>query len=310
MSMNTASSQCLPHLSLPVDVRAKRLRHLAWIVLLMLLVLSMSGCSIFKSSSSGGGYYQNDGPGDPSQLDPDKLQDAVPRVEPLMSGPNKPYTVLGQRYVPDTREIPFTQRGMASWYGKQFHGRPTSSGEKYNMYEMTAAHTTLPIPCYVRVTNVANGRSVIVRVNDRGPFHQSRIIDLSYAAAYKLGYVNKGTAEVIVERIMPSDIAAGRVSSSGSSTSGSTVSSGASSDVLAGGYFVQIGAYGSQTSAQSLVSRLGSQDRSIGSNLRVTHDGRYYRVYAGPYRTSTEAQVAARAVETLVGVQPLVLNRP
>lgn len=183
----------------------------SWAILLALVcMMVLSGCSMFRKPTAGGGYYQNDGPGNP-RLSASQLRDAVPRVDPLLSGPNKPYTVLGKRYVPDTRERPFRQRGYASWYGKQFHGRPTSSGEKYDMYAMTAAHTTLPIPCYVRVTHVGNGRSVIVRVNDRGPFHDKRIIDLSYAAAYKLGFINQGTAEVIVERIMPADIRAGRL---------------------------------------------------------------------------------------------------
>jgi rare lipoprotein A len=99
--------------------------------------------------------------------------------------------------------MPYRQRGLASWYGRKFHGKPTSSGERYDMYAMTAAHTILPIPSYVRVTNLSNGRSVVVRVNDRGPFHPDRIIDLSYAAAYKLGYVNAGSTRVEVEAILP-----------------------------------------------------------------------------------------------------------
>ena len=287
----------------------------------MLLTVAVSGCSIFKrSSGSGGGYYQNDGPGDPSKVDANNLPDAVPRVEPLMSGPNKPYTVNGKRYVPDTREVPYRQRGRASWYGRQFHGRQTSSGEVYDMYAMTAAHTTLPIPCYVRVTNVSNGRTVIVRVNDRGPFSNSRIIDLSYAAATKLDFINQGTAEVIVERIMPADIAAGRVNSGSSAVSsgshnsggvsqGTSGSTGVQPHVLSGGYFVQIGAYSTQHSAQALVSRLSAQNSSLHSALRITHDGRYYRVYAGPYSSQSQARNVGNQIESQIGARVLILER-
>ena len=117
-----------------------------------------------------------------------------PRVEPIrVGGPNKPYTVLGQSYTPEREDLPFTERGLASWYGTRFHGRRTASGELYSVYGLTAAHRTLPIPSYARVTNPANGRSVVVRVNDRGPFLNSRIMDLSYTAAWKLGYADKGS---------------------------------------------------------------------------------------------------------------------
>jgi rare lipoprotein A len=139
----------------------------------------------------------------------DEVPDAVPKIEPIRpGGPNKPYEVLGQRYVPLTSDEPFTERGLASWYGRKFQGHPTASGELYNMYAMTAAHPTLPIPSYVRVRNPANGREVIVRVNDRGPFHSKRIIDLSYTAALKLDLL-KGVAPVEIERITYDDIRTG-----------------------------------------------------------------------------------------------------
>ena len=114
---------------------------------------------------------------------------------------------FGKRYVPLTRVGPFQQKGIASWYGRRFHGNPTSSGEPYDMYKMTAAHPILPIPSFARVTNISNGRSVVVRINDRGPFHSNRIIDLSYAAAYKLGYVAAGSTRVLVEQIVPGGVA-------------------------------------------------------------------------------------------------------
>lgn len=159
------------------------------------------------AGSGRGGYYQDDGPGDKT---PDNLlatPDADPRVEPYSRSGNKPYVVFGKSYVPVLDNRPFRQRGVGSWYGKKFHGQKTSSGEIYDMYKMTAAHPTLPIPSYVRVTNLANGNQVIVRVNDRGPFHSGRIIDLSYTAALKLGYIGRGSAELEVERLLPEDIA-------------------------------------------------------------------------------------------------------
>ena len=123
----------------------------------------------------------------------------MPRIEPYASGANRPYVVFGQRYVPDTTGQPYRKQGIASWYGKKFHGNSTSIGEPYDMYAMTAAHTTLPVPSYARVTSLVNGRTVIVRVNDRGPFHSDRIMDLSYVAAYKLGIIGPGSGQVVVE---------------------------------------------------------------------------------------------------------------
>jgi rare lipoprotein A len=130
-----------------------------------------------------------------------QVPDAVPRVEPLRAGgANKPYQAGGRLYVPIATDLPLVERGGASWYGRKYHGRPTSSGEPYDMFAMTAAHPTMPIPSYARVTNPANGRQVIVRVNDRGPFVPGRIIDLSYTAALKLDTL-RGVTPVVVERL-------------------------------------------------------------------------------------------------------------
>jgi rare lipoprotein A len=163
----------------------------------MLACLALAACG----SSPKGGYYKDDGPGE--RAPPSSTPDAVPRLEPLHRFANRPYEVFGKSYVPHTALQPFRQRGAASWYGKRFHGNRTSSGEAYDMYKMTAAHPTLAIPSYARVTNLANGKSVVVRVNDRGPFHAGRIIDLSYAAAARLGYLQAGSAQVEVESIVP-----------------------------------------------------------------------------------------------------------
>jgi len=145
-----------------------------------------------------GGYYQNDGPGaKPPPLA--SIPDAAPRVEPLNRFANRPYNRFGKDYVPLTSVQPYKERGMASWYGRQFHGQKTSSGEVYDMYAMTAAHPRLPIPSYARVTNLSNRKSVVVRVNDRGPRRKDRILDVSYRAAKRLGFSGAGLARVRIE---------------------------------------------------------------------------------------------------------------
>lgn len=202
-------------------------RCIAWPAVLALVAL-LSACgstpkradtpTATKSAGSGapptkrgGGYYLDDGPGDTPPANLEYLPDAVPRVEKYASGANRPYNVFGVDYVPDLSGKPYKQRGTGSWYGRKFHGQRTSNGEIYDMYAMTAAHPTLPLPSYALVTNLTNGKSVIVRVNDRGPFLHNRIMDLSYAAALKVGYLSSGSGQIEVEMLMPADIAAGRI---------------------------------------------------------------------------------------------------
>jgi len=162
-----------------------------------LLALLLAACTVPRG----------DGPPRHLRINLDAIPDAIPRAEPLARGGNKPYVVNGRRYVPDVSGQPYRARGLASWYGQKYHGNKTAMGETYNMTAMTAAHPTLPLPSYARVTRSDTGASVIVRINDRGPFVAGRIIDLSYAAAYKLGIIEMGTAEVLVERIMPQEMA-------------------------------------------------------------------------------------------------------
>jgi rare lipoprotein A len=159
-----------------------------------------------------GKYFQNDGPG---TVPPEALlsiPEPTPRDEPLAAFANRPYVVFKRAYAPTNERTPWRERGMASWYGRKFHGRLTATGEKYDMYSLTAAHRTLPLPSYVRVTNLANRRSIVVRVNDRGPFLRNRIIDVSYAAAAQLGFAGTGRALVEIEAILaPSRIAVGEL---------------------------------------------------------------------------------------------------
>src|SRR6186713_1852063 len=172
------------------------------------LILAACGTSPPKPSSSppapiSSKYYSTDGPGDAPPANLDSIPDATPKLEPLHRFANRPYTVLGQDFVPATSLRPYRERGVASWYGRKFHGQKTSNGETYDMYAMTAAHPTLPLPSYAKVTNVSTGKSVVVRVNDRGPFLQGRIIDLSYAAAHRVGIAGPGSGAVEVEAIIP-----------------------------------------------------------------------------------------------------------
>ena len=164
----------------------------------LVAVALLAACS---SAPKKGGYYKDDGPGASPPGNLASIPDASPRAEPLHKFANRSYERFGKTYTPLASAAGFKQRGLASWYGKKFHGQKTSSGELYDMYAMSAAHPTLPIPSYARVTNVANRKSVVVRINDRGPFHGDRIIDLSYAAAHRLGFVQRGSAEVEVESI-------------------------------------------------------------------------------------------------------------
>lgn len=267
----------------------------------VLAVLFLTACG----GSNKGGYYKDDGPprNPPSNLD--SIADATPRVEPLARGPNRPYTIMGKRYVPDTSGQPYRKRGIASWYGRKFHGNPTSNGERYDMFAMTAAHTTLPIPSYVRVTRVSNGKSVIVRVNDRGPFLHNRVIDLSYAAAHRLGMVQAGSAEVVVERIMPEQIRAGTWRSGGATAASTPTPRPASLPNTAGSngaMFVQIGAFRDQANAQNLATQAAGR---IPVNAPVEVDtgpDQVYRVRVGPFNSREAAERAANPIGQALGV--------
>ncbi|MEO6033560.1 MAG: septal ring lytic transglycosylase RlpA family protein [Burkholderiaceae bacterium] len=192
-------------------MHATRTWSLGAATLLLALAAVLGGCASGPTPPGGGTLPLpgRDGPEANPPADLERVPDAEPRIEPIrLGGPNKPYQVLGRSYVPITQDVPFTERGLASWYGRKFQGRRTANGEVYDMYAMTAAHPTLPLPSYARVRNPANGREVVVRVNDRGPFHPGRIIDLSYTAALKLG-VLRGVAPVELSRITFDDIRTG-----------------------------------------------------------------------------------------------------
>jgi rare lipoprotein A len=260
-------------------------------------------------------YYKDDGPGDSPPANLDAIPDAVPRVEPLHRFANRPYTVLGRDYVPATSLRPYRERGIASWYGRKFHGEKTSTGEIYDMYAMTAAHPTLPLPSYARVTSVATGKSVVVRVNDRGPFLHNRVIDLSYAAADRIGIAQKGSGEVEVEAILPlttPTVVAGAplppvASAPESSTTSAARPMGEPAPSvpvasLDGGYVVQLGAFASYANAQNFVAHVSNQIAPLGVEPGVRQVSGLFRVYIGPYPARDDAKRMADRLRDALGM--------
>lgn len=289
----------------------------------------------------GGGYYLDDGPGENPPPDLDRIPDAVPRPEPLHRGALRPYTVMGRNYTPMTSLAPYSARGVASWYGRRYHGKPTSSGEPYDMYAMTAAHPVLPIPSYAKVTNLKNGRSVVVRINDRGPFLSGRLIDLSYTAAYKLGVLNGGSAYVEVETITPDLYASyatpARVAATAPAAPAvQAAQAGGDGDAIArlalaadasdmpapvpqttappgpagaGGIYLQLGAFGSRENAESYLSKVQGRLAGLAERLQLMLRDGYYRVHAGPYDSAAQARAAAERMSQTLGTLPLLVNR-
>ncbi len=286
----------------------------------------------------GGGYYLDDGPGENPPPDLDRVPDAMPRPERLHRGALRPYTVMGRNYTPMTAISPYRARGVASWYGRRYHGKPTSSGEPYDMYAMTAAHPVLPIPSYAKVTNLKNGRSVVVRINDRGPFLSDRLIDLSYTAAYKLGVLNGGSAYVEVETITPDryatyatpnglaapDVAPAAQASvdddpiarlavaaeAGSASAPAVdVPDATASQAAPGAVYLQLGAFGSRENAESYLSHVKAQLEGFTERLQLLMRDGYYRVNAGPYDTASQARAAAERLLQALGTRPVLVTR-
>lgn len=287
---------------------------------------SPQGAQGSSSASSGhGAYYKDDGPHAELPANLDVIPDARPHVEPLHRPALRPYTVLGQRFVPMTALQPYRERGRASWYGRRFHGKPTAIGEPYNMYAMSAAHPTLPLPSYARVTNLGNGRSVVVRVNDRGPFLHSRIMDLSYAAAHRLGYINAGSAMVEVEAIMPGDFEATRIADvappapslamapiPATQPAAATTMPGVTptrTDAGVSGAYLQLGAFATPAGAEGLVERVRREMGLFADRLHVLDDGGRYRLQLGPFISADEARREAVRIGALLNLQPFVVIR-
>jgi len=254
-------------------------------------------------------YYLDDGPGANPPANLDAIPDAVPRAEPLHRFANRPYVVLGREYVPATSLRPYRERGVASWYGRKFHGQKTSTGDVYDMYAMTAAHPTLPLPSYARVTNPANGRSVVVRVNDRGPFLHDRVIDLSYAAAHRLGIAQNGSGEVEVEAIVPADVRVAAAPLPPVATAAApapatpiVAASDVASPVAGAGFVVQLGAFSNYANAQAFLAHVQNQMRTAQVEAKVRQAASLYRVYVGPFADRDEARRTADRIQSAFGL--------
>lgn len=239
-----------------------------------------------------------DGPG--RQTLPSTPPDAVPKPERKSERGNPEfYHVNNQRYFVLASSEGYHERGIASWYGEKFHGRPTSSGEPYNMYAMTAAHKTLPLPSYVEVTNLQNGLKTVLRVNDRGPFHDNRIIDLSYAAALKLDIVNKGTALVEVKAVTAGD--GTKVANTATKpTFHASASTQQKDDRFHNRIFIQIGAFASRENAERLLGNLLEQKFTHVQIIQATSDAGYvHRVRIGPMHTINATDLAVERLQAL-----------
>ena len=286
------------------------------------LMLALTGCGTTPkktdphkqssaSTAKSGAYYLDDGPGENPPPNLDAIPNAVPKTEKLHSGANRTYTVFGKTYVPNVSNEPFRQQGVASWYGRKFHGQKTSIGETSDMYAMTAAHPTLPLPCFVRVTNPANGKSVVVRVNDRGPFHSDRIIDLSYTAAAKLDYARRGSAMVIVERVFAGDRDQINTASLAASALLAPPPAGTAvvvSPVIpeAGGLYLQLGAFSSMENAEIFRARLVRELDWNREPIQVSRKDNLYRVRMGPYHSREEADAIAAQVRRSHDFSPVI----
>ena len=281
---------------------------------LILLVTAIAGCSTPSR------YSMDTDAAPDTELDVSELPDPIPVYEPKSRGGNKPsYEVWGKTYHVLPSAEGYKERGGASWYGAKFHGHKTSNGETYNMYEMSAAHKSLPLPTYAKVTNLDNGRSVIVRINDRGPFHEGRIIDLSYAAAKKLGYYSSGIAHVEVEAITVAP----------NSTHGAAPAPAATSNPVETakplangyGYYVQVGAFSTESAAQQLKQRVDAETKEglfattaavSSSNVKTASDAEkvFHRVRLGPFYDLRQAEQLLKQLTASKVGSPMIITRP
>ena len=333
-----------PH---PVMSRSVCASVLAWVTLVC-VALGLVACASNPGAPVQGASTspQRDGP--PLSAPPNlaDLPDVVPQIEPIRpGGPNKPYVVLGQAYEPLQGDVEWSEKGGASWYGNKFHGRRTASGELYSMFGLTAAHKTLPIPSYVRVRNVRNGKQVIVRVNDRGPFVAGRVIDLSYAAAARLDILSQGVGQVEVSRLTFDEIRTGawqrgtaldpdatRLAEAPLPAGNPVGIAGDAPAVVppaptpapavevataasrahtpaARGFWVQLAALSRRDGVDRLQQRIADQLTGLLPLLAVFHESPHYKLQAGPFASRHEAQQAARQVREALQLQPMVIER-
>ena len=269
-----------------------------FIVLLFLAVL-IQGCSQVNQVNE-----VQDGPG--RKLDASSIPDAIPKTEPITKAGNKsPYTVFGKTYhlLPSAEK--YQQIGIASWYGTKFHGNFTSNGEIYDMYAMTGAHKTLPIPSYVRVTNLENNRSIVIRINDRGPFHSDRIIDVSYVAALKLGFADQGTTQVEVQsltaepnlELVEFDLRDQNLSENQRKVPHRPI-------LPLGGVFLQVGAFLERTGAELLREKI---QPLTSLSIEVLQHKTLFKVKIGPIRNSNRLQMLQKRIDEKFGIASFIL---
>ena len=250
-------------------------------IIFLLTALWLAGCqtsNVDKSnekpvtdSKSKGAYYLDDGPEEVIPENLSSIPNAIPKREPLNKFSNRPYKVFGKTYYPMTTLKPYTATGYATWYGKKYHGNKTSIGEVYDMYKMTAAHKTLPLPCYVKVTNLKNDKTVIVRVNDRGPFVKDRIIDLSYAAANRLEIIEKGSELVKVELIdLDKKVKVSKISKQ---------------------IYIQAGLFSDEKNANNLINKIKKLGTVKNENIKKIKNEDQFQVLIGPFKNNQKAKI-------------------
>ncbi len=269
-----------------------------------------SSSIIMNKGIKDGGYYLDDGPGDNPPPNLASIPNAIPRIEPLRKSNMRPYVVLGKTYTPMTALVPYKKRGIASWYGRRYHGKKTASGEIYDMYGMTAAHTTLPLPSYAQVTNIKNKKSVVVRINDRGPFLSNRLIDLSYTAAYKLDVLGGGSAWVEVESILPrstvtkviTEPPAHALISVDRSVSNTIATTSDTSRI-----YLQLAAFSAYNNADTFLARMRTELPELTNALGITAKDGLFKVHAGPYSDQILARQAADKISHGLSIRPIFL---
>jgi len=290
---------------------------------IFMLISMLTGCasvpsfkneSVSTPSKKGGGYYLDDGPGDHPPENIDAIPDATPRVEPFNARANQPYIALDNKYTPMTSFYPYKERGIASWYGKRYHGKKTSIGEYYDMYSMTGAHTILPIPCYVRVTNTENGKSVIVRINDRGPFKKDRLIDLSFAAAYKLRLSDKGSGPVEVELIDPRqfnalkktpDVITEKIKEKEAIPTQVKSEENSTNEPL----YIQAGAFKNEKNADLLLKQLTDMRLENTPPFKKQFSEDLFHVVIGPFNSKDEANNIADLIKSKIKISIFIVSK-
>lgn len=289
-------------------------------LLILALGLALAGCGTAPTKTGqnedtpvippykGGGYYKDDGPGANPPANLAEIPDAVPKWEPLHRYANDKYKVMGKEYLPLSPERGYKAKGLASWYGRKFHGKATSSGEPYDMYAMSAAHATLPLPSYAKVTNLDNGKSIIVRVNDRGPFHEGRIIDLSYTAAYKLDIL-KGVTPVEVEAVLPETAPTSFTAQAEddfnplASPKPAVAEAPAPKPAPGSAVYLQLGAFSNPATADGILAKATAKlSKGFPGVMRLEVNG-LYKVQAGPFSSHEEADRASERVLGELGIK-------